>query len=151
MTTTAGGPAGADSPREVVGVALTDDLAAPTRFLAARRTEPPALAGGWELPGGKIDPGETARDALHREVREELGVEIEVGNQVLGPLADGRWPLGTSYVLRVWWAVVTEGDPAPIEDHDELRWVDATSSPALAWLKDDRPIADVLCSRLVRC
>jgi 8-oxo-dGTP diphosphatase len=43
--------------REVVGAALVDDLTHPTVLLAARRTEPPALAGGWEIPGGKVDPG----------------------------------------------------------------------------------------------
>ena len=41
----------------VVGAAIVDDLEHPTRLLAARRTEPSALAGGWELPGGKVDPG----------------------------------------------------------------------------------------------
>jgi 8-oxo-dGTP diphosphatase len=47
------------SVREVVGAAVVDDLEHPTRLLAARRTEPPALAGGWEFPGGKVDEGET--------------------------------------------------------------------------------------------
>ena len=45
--------------RLVVGAAIVDDLARPARLLAARRTEPPALAGGWELPGGKVEPGES--------------------------------------------------------------------------------------------
>ena len=56
--------------------AIVDDLDHPTRLLAARRTEPPALAGGWEFPGGKVDPGESPLAALHREIREELGVPV---------------------------------------------------------------------------
>jgi len=45
----------------VVGAAIVDDLLRPTILLSARRTEPPELAGGWELPGGKVEPGEHPR------------------------------------------------------------------------------------------
>jgi 8-oxo-dGTP diphosphatase len=69
----------------VVGAAVVDDLITPTVLLAGRRTEPPHLAGGWELPGGKVDPGETPLQALHREIAEELGVEVEVGRELPGP------------------------------------------------------------------
>ena len=95
------------APRLVVGAAIVDDLDRPTRLLAARRTGPPALAGGWELPGGKVDPGEDSVTALHREVREELGVLVELGKEVPGPV-DGAWPLGDRYVMRVWLARVTD-------------------------------------------
>ena len=72
--------------RLVVGAAVVDDLVRPTRLLAARRTEPSSLAGGWELPGGKVDDGEMPLAALHRELLEELGVEVRVGPHVPGPL-----------------------------------------------------------------
>ncbi len=130
----------ARAPREVVGAAVVDSLATPRRLLAARRTEPAALAGGWELPGGKVDPGETPEEALHRELAEELGVSVRLGDLVPGPLAGGRWPLGSAYVIRVWFAEVVEGDPQPIEDHDELRWVDAGQALDLGWLPADLPI-----------
>jgi 8-oxo-dGTP diphosphatase len=126
------------APRLVVGAAIVDDLDRPTRLLAARRTGPPALAGGWELPGGKVDPGEDSVTALHREVREELGVLVELGKEVPGPV-DGAWPLGDRYLMRVWLARVTTGRPEPLEDHDELRWVTPQEAAALPWLAPDRP------------
>ena len=77
----------------VVAAVILDDLVVPTRLLSAQRTEPPELAGGWEIPGGKVDPGESPRAALHREIREELGVRIRIGASGLGPV-DGWGPLG---------------------------------------------------------
>ena len=133
--------------REVVGAAIVDDLAHPTRLLAARRTEPPALAGCWELPGGKVDPGETPQEALHREVREELGVEVELGAQVPGPLDGGRWPLGASFAMTVWLARVSAGEPAPIEDHDELSWLRREEVHDFPWLPADLPIVDLIARR----
>src|SRR6476620_12486294 len=144
MTST---PAGADL-TAVVGAAVVDDLTRPTRLLAARRTEPPSLAGGWEFPGGKVDPGETAEEALHREVREELGVEVELGEQVRGPLPGGRWPLGETFAMTVWLARVTSGVPAPIEDHDQLRWLRRDDLYDVPWLPADLPIVDLLADRL---
>ena len=137
MSTTAPVPA-----RLVVGAALVDDLARPTRLLSARRTEPSALAGGWELPGGKVEPGEEPLAALHREVREELGVTVRVGEQVPGPLSGATWPLGDRYEMLVWLAEVLEGDPSPLEDHDELRWLGVDDLREVAWLPADLPIVE---------
>jgi 8-oxo-dGTP diphosphatase len=134
--------------RAVVGAAIVDDLGAPTRLLGARRTEPSALAGGWELPGGKVDPGESPQAALHRELREELGVSVALGEQLPGPLGDGRWPLGDAYAMTVWWAVVVDGEPAPLEDHDALRWLTAQDLYSVPWLPADLPIVDRMAARL---
>lgn len=65
----------------VVGAALFDDGG---RLLAARRSAPPELAGRWELPGGKVEPGERPDAALVRELREELGVDAETVERVPG-------------------------------------------------------------------
>lgn len=140
----------------MVGAALVDDLAAPRRLLAARRSRPSALAGGWELPGGKVEPGEGPEDALRRELAEELGVRVELGAELVphsgegsgGPYADdGVWPLpGVGVgVLRVWWARVVSGEPRPLEDHDALRWLDLDDwVGGVAWLPADMPVVTAL-------
>ncbi|MBU3866078.1 (deoxy)nucleoside triphosphate pyrophosphohydrolase [Streptomyces sp. 4503] len=118
------------SVRVVVGGAVFDR----GRLLAARRSAPPELAGRWELPGGKAEPGETPPQTLVRELREELGVEIEP----LEPLP-GEWPLKPGYVLRVWTAALRSGEPRPLEDHDELRWLSPDRVDEVDWLDEDRP------------
>jgi 8-oxo-dGTP diphosphatase len=131
---------GFDRPRrEVVGAAIVDDLLQPRVLLAARRTEPSALAGGWEFPGGKVDEGEGELEALHRELLEELGVRVQLGDLLEGPL-DGGWPLGKDFVIRVWWARIVDGEPQPLEDHDELCWLDRDALYAVPWLPADLPI-----------
>ena len=137
------------TPRLVVGAAIVDDLTRPTTLLSARRTEPPDLAGGWELPGGKVEPGEAPMDALHREIREEMGVDIEVGALLEGPLA-GSWPLGDHYVMQVWLARVTVGEPRPLEDHDQLRMLTRAELYAVSWLPADLPIVGAL-AELMGC
>ncbi len=135
---------GPEEKQHVVAAAVVDDLDHPTRLLAARRTEPPALAGGWEFPGGKVEPGETPETALHREIREELGVAVRTGRLLAAPTEDRRWPLGDRYRMTVWLAVVVEGDPQPIEDHDALQWLPADDLYAVEWLPADRPIVAAL-------
>lgn len=131
--------------KQIVGGALVDSLSHPTRLLAARRTAPPEFAGMWEFPGGKIEAGETAQEALHRELNEELGVSVTLGAEVVGPTPDG-WVLNSKAAMRVWLAEVTAGEPAPLEDHDELRWVDLADPEMflLPWIPADLPIVHAL-------
>lgn len=132
----------------VVGAAIVDDLAAPRTLLAARRTEPPHLAGGWELPGGKVEPGEDPETALHREIAEELGVRVVLGAELAGPDPDRPgWPLPPAHRMRVWLALVTEGEPAPIEDHDALRVLAPGDWLGVDWLPADVPIVRALLAR----
>ena len=130
-------------PALVVAAAIVDDLSRPTTLLSGRRTEPPELAGGWELPGGKVEPGELPRDALQREIREELGVEIELGALVPGPAA-GAWPLGERFVMQVWLARITVGEPRPLEEHDRLRVLTKFELHAVRWLPADVEIIAAL-------
>ncbi len=102
------------------------------RYLAARRTKPDWAAGRWEFPGGKVEPGETESVALEREIREELGVGIAVGERV-----PGEWPLHDDLVLHLYVATLLEGEPRPLDHHDRIRWVAPEDFDDVAWLESD--------------
>ncbi|MFG1703954.1 (deoxy)nucleoside triphosphate pyrophosphohydrolase [Nonomuraea sp. M3C6] len=104
------------------------------RVLAAQRAEPASLAGGWEFPGGKVDPGESEVAALVRECREELGVQVAVGARV-----GGDWPLSEGYVLRVWLCSLASGTPEA-KEHLSLRWLGPGEYYDVEWLAGDLPI-----------
>ena len=111
------------------------------RVLAARRTTPPV--GRWELPGGKVEPGESPEDALVRELREELGVEARVD----GWLA-GRTRISDTHTLAV--AVVRiSGEPEPTE-HDAVRWLGANELGEVAWADADVPFLSEIAALLSR-
>ena len=101
----------------VVAAVLVDDLAAPTRILAARRRTPAALAGFWEFPGGKVEPAEDPVDALHRELAEELQITVELGSELENP-AGGTWPISAEHEMRLWFARINSGVPTATGSHD---------------------------------
>ncbi|MFI6011827.1 (deoxy)nucleoside triphosphate pyrophosphohydrolase [Streptomyces sp. NPDC051243] len=127
--------------RIVVGAALLDR----GRLLAARRSAPEELAGRWELPGGKVEPGEAPEAALVRELREELGVDAEVLERV-----PGQWPLKPPYVLQVWTARLLPAtpEPKPLQDHDALRWLSPGELWDVDWLDQDVPAVRQVAGRL---
>ena len=129
------------APRLVVGAIIVDRLDRPSRVLAARRSRPPALAGRWELPGGKVEVGESAEAALHREVSEELGVTVRLGLELL-PDGGSTWPLTPGLELRAWWCELRGGTPRAGEAHDALAWRNAADVGELAWLEPDRPLVE---------
>ena len=122
----------------MVGAALLRD----GHVLASRRTEPPRLAGLWEFPGGKVEDGESDDDALVRELREELRVEVEVGDRLGDDL-----PLGATGVLRVYLCRLVSGEPALV-DHDEHRWLGAQDLLDVPWIPADLPLVEQLRPRL---
>lgn len=125
------------------------------RLLVACRAYPVALAGLWELPGGKVEAGETEPDAVVRECREELGVDVAPGRRIGPELAvtggpgDGGATAGSGLVVRAWTARLMRGEPRPRE-HRELRWITAGQLPGLAWLPADRALVDPLARLLER-
>ena len=106
------------------------------RILACERSAPPEVAGKWEFPGGKVEPGESDRAALVRECAEELGVRVSVGDRV-GPdvkLAGGR------AVLRVFRVTLVDGDRPTALEHSAMRWLGLDELDSVPWLPADRPI-----------
>ena len=123
---------------QVVGVALLDG----GRVFAARRSGPAALAGLWEFPGGKVEPGEAPEAAAVREVFEELGCLIEVTGWL-----EGETIISEDLVLRVATARLVGGDPVPGE-HDAVRWLDADELGQVVWADADKPFLDAIRVRL---
>lgn len=108
--------------------------------LVAQRLRPPELAGRWELPGGKVAPGETEPDALARELVEELGLAVDdvaVGDRLGDDIAlDGL-------TLRAYRVRLIRGEPQA-QDHRALRWVTAAELPGVDWVPADRAwVADL--------
>ncbi len=125
----------------VVAVALVD---ADGRVLIAQRPQGKALAGLWEFPGGKVEPGERPEAALIRELREELG--IDVNEACLAPFVFASHAYETFHLLmplylcRRWSGQVTN------KEHAALAWVrpnrmsdyemPPADAPLVAWLAD---------------
>ncbi|AZI59376.1 (deoxy)nucleoside triphosphate pyrophosphohydrolase [Nakamurella antarctica] len=122
----------------VVGAAVIRDGA----VLAARRTYPQSLAGKWELPGGKVEPGESDKSALVREMHEELGMAVEVGEQIGDDVA-----LDVEKILRVYRVTLLAGEPL-LTEHDEVRWLRADQLGEVDWLPGDVVVLPALAAAL---
>lgn len=120
----------------IVGAAIVRGGA----LLAQQRSYPAEVAGRWELPGGRVEPGESEVDAVRRECREELGVEVVVGERV-----GAEVPLRTGLVLRAYAARLADpmADPKPLEHH-ALRWIHRCSLETVPWLPADLELLPAL-------
>jgi 8-oxo-dGTP diphosphatase len=115
------------------------------KVLACRRARGRASAGLWEFPGGKVEVGENPRDALSREIREELEVEVVVGDLLDRSLT----ALGELNINLACFEVSSFSElPKGSTDHDELRWVTAVGAQALSWADPDLPMVGLLPSYL---
>ncbi len=95
------------------------------------------FAGMWEFPGGKIEPGEMPADALRREIREELDVEIVVGE--LFRVREFDYP-SFHLVLHCFLCGLPAGADPKLIEHKAARWLPAKSLPTLRWLPADEDI-----------
>ncbi len=112
-------------------IVVAGALISGSALLVAQRNRPPELAGLWELPGGKVSPGETEADALARELREELGVDVAVGARLGADV-----PLSPTMTLRAYLVTKTGGALHP-HDHRALRWVEPDELAGLPWVPAD--------------
>jgi mutator protein MutT len=123
----------------IVAAALTIEHG---KYLVTQRKKDSSHGLLWEFPGGKMKEGEDPRDALRRELKEELDVEVEVGR-----LFDAVFYCYPEFpiLLLVYRCRVEKGSPKPIECHD-LRWVTLKELEALAMPPADDPIRKHLSS-----
>ncbi|MGX9293710.1 (deoxy)nucleoside triphosphate pyrophosphohydrolase [Tsukamurella paurometabola] len=133
-------------PTLVVAAIIVDDLAHPTRVLAAQRMRPDTLAGLWEFPGGKVEPNESPRRALAREIFEELGTIIEVGDQL--PHPSGAWPISSKFEMFLYFSAIVDGEPTAGDSHSELRWVTEETIASIHWLPADADAIEKIRARL---
>ena len=121
--------------RVVAALILREGPDGVMQVLAGRRVSPPELAGLWEFPGGKVESGEDDLTALHREIREELAVELNVN----GPLGGELPMVGGPGVWQPYLATLRSGQPVA-HDHDQLKWLCADELGSVQWLSSDLPI-----------
>jgi 8-oxo-dGTP diphosphatase len=121
----------------VCGVALKDDNV----FLARRRPEK-SYGGFWELPGGKVEPGETNEAALARELSEELGIDVRVGEFI----ASGEDHSSDLIISLHGYQMHMESEPRKSSDHDLMRWFSADEVKDLQVPPADVPILEAVFS-----
>ena len=113
------------------------------KVLACRRAADRHLGGLWEFPGGKVEDGEDPRAALARELSEELGIVVKVGDRFDAVV---EWTDGVVRIrLSGFLCEIEEGTAEPLE-HDEIRWCEREELPGFDWAEADLPILKELLS-----
>lgn len=130
------------TPRPILLVAACALVDTDGRVLLTQRPEGKALAGLWEFPGGKVEPGETPEAALIRELHEELG--IETWSSCLAPLTFASHGYADFHLLMPLFACRRwQGTPVPRENQ-ELAWVRARDLADFEMPAADRPLIPIL-------
>jgi len=127
----------AAEPLHVVAGVVSDG----PHVLACRRRADRDAGGRWEFPGGKVEPGESAAEALRRELREELSIDVEV----LGPLTTDDTRVGKRIIRLTCLRVRLTGPrPERSTDHDRLAWLSPGELSGLEWAEPDLPAVRLL-------
>lgn len=116
---------------DVVGAVIVRD----GTILSAQRSPLMSLPGMWEFPGGKIEAGETAEQALRREMEEELLCKIEVGAHIETTSHEYDFGIVT---LTTFYATLVANEPQVLE-HSAIKWIPATELDTVAWAAADIP------------
>lgn len=120
----------------VVGAVIVRDA----KILCAQRGPAGSLGGMWEFPGGKMEPGETPRDALVREIDEELRCEVIVGDEVT--TTTYGYDFGT-VTLTTFWCTLVAGEPV-LTEHAAVQWRTPADLADLAWAPADIPAVEII-------
>ncbi len=115
----------------VVGAVLTRGQT----ILAAQRSSTMSLPGMWEFPGGKIEPDESPKEALLRELEEELLCSAEIGKHV--QTTEYEYDFGI-VILTTYYCSLT-GDEPRLTEHSEIRWMPVSELDQLNWAPADIP------------
>lgn len=122
---------------DVVGAVMFNEQG---EILCALRSQQMSLPGVWEFPGGKIEQGETPEESLRREIKEELQVDIEVGEQI----EDTVYEYPNVIVHLITFASrIKNGVPRALE-HERLEWVKRNEIGKLNWAPADVPTVEKL-------
>ena len=135
------GEPGRRSVVDVVGAVIRDG----DRVLLARRPEGKAQAGLWEFPGGKIEPGETPEEALARECREELALEIE--NPTILRSVLHRYPEKTIRLILVACSVRPGSVPVP-QEGQSVDWFHPSELERLPLCPADRELLPLVFTKI---
>ena len=118
-----------------------------SQMLACRRSEHKDQAGLWEIPGGKVEWGESYPEALKRELTEELNLDVVVQNHIA--TSDVEIPQKSIRIVMYVYScsIINRANDSRITstDHDDLRWIYPDEIPELQWAVADVPILDDLC------
>ena len=113
------------------------------KILIARRPAGDPLAGCWEFPGGKIETGESARECLARELREEFGVDAVVGRFV----TTSRFAYPTAEIELIAYEAELAAGELSLSSHDRIAWARADELLDYELAPADIPIAETLIER----
>ncbi len=100
--------------------------------------------GGWEFPGGKVEPGESLKEAIVREIQEEMAATIEVGEKI--GTVEYDYP-NFHLTMHCFWATVKEGKLQPLE-HKGVMWMDKNNIKTVKWLPADMEILEKVAEEL---
>ena len=128
---------------KVVAAVICDSLEKPTKIFATARGYG-EFKGQWEFPGGKLEPGETARQALKREIREELGVSVHVGEFI--DTVEHDYP-AFHLSMDCFWCHVAQGTIV-LNEAEAAKWLRKDELHSVNWLPADVALIDRIAAKM---